>query len=151
MTFGPGRSCIHSAHIGQDCVIHDRWHALFGRRVRLEAIEQRADGFIASVEVEPGLVIKLPAWLLDPVSCTGMEIGAPRASLAALAALHEVLVGQGFRRSSSDNGTVSEEELNEVIACAGEAAGRGPTAQHAAGHTGAAWPEPGGTWISSHA
>ncbi len=70
---------------------------------------------MASVEVEPGLVIKIPAWSLDPASCAGMEIGAPRVSLAALAALHEVLVGQGFRRSSSADGTVSEEELNEVF------------------------------------
>ena len=117
MIFCPGRSRIHSAHIGQDCVIHYRWHALFGRRVRPAAIEQRAHGSLASVEVEPGLIIKIPAWMLDPASCAGMEIGAPRASVAALAALHQVLVGQGFRRSSSDDGTVNEEEHNEVVAC----------------------------------
>ena len=35
---------------------------------------------MASVEVEPGLIIKIPAWMLDPASCAGMEIGAPRAS-----------------------------------------------------------------------
>ena len=90
---------------------------------------------MASVEVEPGLIIKIPVWMLDPASCAGMEIATPRASLPALAALHEVLVGQGFRRSSSDDGTVREEEPNEVIACAGGAAERGPAAQHAAGRT----------------
>ena len=111
----------------------------------LEAIEQHADGLIASVEIEPGLIIMIPAWTLDRASCAGMEIGAPHASLVALAAPHEVLVGQGFRRSSSDAGTVRKAALNEAFACTGGAGGRTPTAQHAAGHTGAAWPEPGGT------
>jgi len=69
---------------------------------------------MASVEVEPGLIIKIPAWMLDPASCAGMEIGAPRASPAALAALHELLVGQGFRHSSPDDGTVSGKERDEL-------------------------------------
>ena len=41
MTFGPKPSCVHSVHIGQDCVVHYRWHALFGQRVRLECVEHR--------------------------------------------------------------------------------------------------------------
>ena len=126
MICGPGRSRVHSAHIGRDCVIHYRWHAYFGRQVGLEAIEQRADGFLASVEVEPELIIKIPTWMLDPASCAGMEIGAPRASRAALAALHKLLVDQGFRQSSPDDGTVSGEELDDVFACTGAAAGRAP-------------------------
>ena len=44
----PGRSRIHAAHMGRKCVIHHRRHAPFGRQVGLEAIEQRADRFLAS-------------------------------------------------------------------------------------------------------
>ena len=42
------------------------------------------------------LIIETSAWMLDPASCVGMEIGAPRASMVGLAALHELLVGQDF-------------------------------------------------------
>ena len=145
MIFARGRSRVHSAHIGRDGVIHYRWHALFGQRVRLEGIEQRAAGSIASVEVQPGLMIKISAWMLDPASCAGMEIGAPRASLAALAALHDLLVGQELRRSSSDDRNVSGETRDEVFACTSGAAKRAPTAQHAARRADAARLEPDGT------
>ena len=117
MIFFPGPSCVHSAHIGQDCVVHYRWRALFGQRVRLECVEHRAGSSVASVEVQPGLIIKISAWMLDPASCAGMEIGARLASLATLAALHNLLVGQGFRRSSPDDRIVSGEKRDEVFAC----------------------------------
>ena len=71
----------------------------FGRQVGLEAIEQCADGVLASVEVEPGLIVKIPISMLGPASCAGMEIGAPRVFPAALAMLHELLVDGGFRQS----------------------------------------------------
>ena len=47
--------------------------------------------------------------MLDPVACTGMELGTRRVSLAALAELHELLVAQGFRASSRDDRPVIEE------------------------------------------
>ena len=50
-----------------------------------------------------------------------------------------------FRQSSSDDGTVGGEELDEVSACTSGAAGRAPTAQHGAERTDVAWPEPIGT------
>ena len=96
-----GQSCVHSAHVGQECVVHYRWHAHFRRRLRVEGIEHRADGAVASVEIQPGVIVKIAAWMLDPAACAGMEIGAPRASLAALCALHDLLVAQGLRRRTT--------------------------------------------------
>ena len=128
----PERSRIDSAHIGQDCFIHYRWHAQFGRRLRLERVEQYAGNSIAFVEVQPGLIIKISAWNLDPVGCAGMEIGTPRASLAALSALHNLLVAQGFRRCSCDDRTVLKEKRDATIANAVRTAEHELAAQHPA-------------------
>ena len=76
-------------------------------------------------------MVKMSTWMLDPASCAGTEIGASRASPAGLAALHEPLVGQGFRQSFPDDGTVSEEELDDVFACTSEVAGRSLTVRAA--------------------
>ena len=57
----------HSAHIGQDVVVHYRWHPLYGRHVRCILMERRASGEIAHVELEPGVVTMVAAWKLDPV------------------------------------------------------------------------------------
>jgi hypothetical protein len=53
------------------------------------------------VEVLPGVVTVVAAWMLDPWACAGMEIGAPRASLEALQDLEDLLKRRGFRRSCS--------------------------------------------------
>ena len=52
------------------------------------------------VEVTPGVVLVVAAWMLDAASCAGMELGAPRASMAALVDLHQLLAERGLRRSS---------------------------------------------------
>ena len=100
MTSGRGPSQGHSAHVGQEVVVHYRWHPLCGRLVRRHYSEQRTTGEIVHVEAVPGVVTVVAAWMLDPVACTGMEIGAPRVSLAALTDLHRLLIAQGFRGRS---------------------------------------------------
>jgi hypothetical protein len=40
------------------------------------------------VEVSPGVVVVLAAWMLDTAACAGMEIGPPRAAVSALVVLH---------------------------------------------------------------
>jgi hypothetical protein len=90
----------HSAHIGQVVEVHYRWHALYGRRLRRQYGEHRATGDVVHVEVEPGVVLVLAAWMLDAAFCSVMELGEPRASVAALADLHHLLSTLGFRRSS---------------------------------------------------
>jgi hypothetical protein len=101
MTFCRGQSPGHSAHIGQEVEVHYRWHALYGRRLRRQYVEPRGGGDVVHVEITPGLVIVVAAWMLDPAACTGMSLGAPRVKLAALAELYQLLVERGFRRSSA--------------------------------------------------
>jgi hypothetical protein len=83
--------------------VHYRWHPLFGRRVRIRGSEQRNTGRIAYVEAATGAVTVIAAWMLDPVACAGMEIGAPRAAVSGLVELHHLLIEGGFRRSSRDD------------------------------------------------
>jgi hypothetical protein len=84
---------------------HYRWHALYGRRVRHQYVERRAGGEVAHVEVAPGVVIVVAAWILDPAAYAGMAIGAPRVTVSTLADLHQLLIEHGFRRSSPDDPT----------------------------------------------
>jgi hypothetical protein len=116
LTDGHERSCaprpspVHSAHVGQHAVVHYRWHALFGRRVRIERADNRKAGRFVHVEVLPGVVTVVAAWMLDASACVGMEIGAPRASLAALQDLDDLLKRRGLRRSCSGDIAAREEQ-----------------------------------------
>ena len=76
-------SPAHSAHVGEEVEVHYRWHPLYGRRVRRQYSEQRADGQVVHVEAAPGVIIVLAAWMLDRAACADMVIGAPRAEVAA--------------------------------------------------------------------
>ncbi|ABM35737.1 hypothetical protein Pnap_0414 [Polaromonas naphthalenivorans CJ2] len=44
-------------------------------------------------------MIVVAAWMLDAAACAHMELGAPQASVGALAELHLLLSQRGFRRS----------------------------------------------------
>jgi hypothetical protein len=94
MTFCPGQSPGHSAHVGQNVEVHYRWHALYGRRLRRHYVEHRAGGDVVHVEVAPGVVIVVAGWMLDPAACAAMSLGAQRVTLVALAELHELLTAQ---------------------------------------------------------
>src|SRR4051812_31049063 len=100
----------HSAHLGQDVVVHYRWHPLYGRRVGLRRSEQRSSGRFVQIEAEPGVVTVVAAWMLDPVACAGMEIGSRRGSVDALIELHRLLCERGYRRNSPDDAIVVQEE-----------------------------------------
>ena len=45
------------------------------------------------------MVVVVAAWMLDSLACTGMELGPPRVSTAALADLYDLLMRCGQRRS----------------------------------------------------
>jgi hypothetical protein len=111
-------------------LVRYRWHPLFGRRVRRHYSEHRASGEVVHVEAVPGVVTVVAAWMLDPVACAGMEIGAPRVTRAALVDLHHLLIAQGFRRSCAGDANVAEEDRDET-AETGAAAGSAP-AEHVA-------------------
>ena len=57
-----------------------------------------------------GIVVLIAGWMLDPVICAGMTIGAPRVDLAALVELKRLLIGLATpAHSQSDVGIVREE------------------------------------------
>jgi hypothetical protein len=70
--------------------------------------------------------------MLDPIACAGMEIGAPRVTVAALVELHNLLIEGGFRRSSSGDSRIVEEEIDEKPAITGAAVDTSAPAQHGA-------------------
>ena len=70
--------------------------------IRRQYIEQRAAGDVVHVEVAPGVVIVVAAWMLDSVACAGMGFGAPRVAVSELVELHHQLIEGGLRRSSRD-------------------------------------------------
>src|ERR1700676_666494 len=108
----------HSAHIGQDFGIHYRWHPLCGQSARRIQIERRATGELVHVELTPGVVTILPVWKLDAVYCAGLKVGAPQVSLAALCALHELLIACESRLVSADGNIVTQEAQDGMAATA---------------------------------
>jgi hypothetical protein len=42
----------------------------------------RASGELVHVEADPGNVIVVPAWMLDPVACSVMRLGEPQVELS---------------------------------------------------------------------
>lgn len=102
----------HSAHVERNAVVHYRWHPLFGRRVRVFYSEQRSSGVFVQMESAPGVVVRVPAWIFDPVVCAGMKIGQPQVSLLAMVALNDLLICLGLRQSSSDDEHIVEGNSN---------------------------------------
>ena len=93
-------------------MVHYRWHALFGRRLRVERVDRRRSGQFVHVEVLPGVFTVVAAWMLDPLVCIGMELGVPRVSLAALSDLDDLLNRRGLRRSSCGDITAAQEQTD---------------------------------------
>src|SRR5439155_6310488 len=108
------KSRSHSAHIGQDVIVHYRWHPLHGQSARRIQGERRASGEFVHVELTPGVVTILPAWKMDAVYCAALKVGAPQVSLAALCELHELLVACESRLLSADGNTVTLEARNGI-------------------------------------
>jgi hypothetical protein len=69
---------VHSAHVGQELEVHYRWHPYFGSKVSIRRVEQRATGRFLKVLGPAGVVVSIADWMLDPVACAGMAMGAPR-------------------------------------------------------------------------
>jgi hypothetical protein len=50
--------------------------------------------------------------MLDPAACAGMEFGAPRVTISALAELHPLLTEHGFRQSSRDDPIIVQKAIS---------------------------------------
>lgn len=100
----------HSARVGRIFRVHYPWHPLFGSEVQELKRERHAAGVFLRVLSAPGEERLIPAWMLDEVSCAHMELGEPRASLPALADLHHMLIGLGFRQGCRESACDSRKE-----------------------------------------
>ncbi|WP_197427281.1 hypothetical protein [Bradyrhizobium retamae] len=110
---------VHSAHVRHELEVHYRYHPYFGRKVFVRRIEQRATGQFLSVQGPAGIVVSIAGWMLDPVICAGMTIGAPRVDLAALVELERLLIGTANPAHSRNDIAIVREEGNEVSQIAG--------------------------------
>jgi hypothetical protein len=81
--------------------------------VRRFYAEKRAGTDVVLVEGEPGAALVVAAWMLDPLVCASMTIGAPQVSLPALSELHHLLRQHGLRRSFPDDDRVVKEASDE--------------------------------------
>jgi hypothetical protein len=107
---------VHSAHVGQELEVYYRYHPYFGRKVLVRRIAQRATGQFLSVQGPAGIVVLIAGWMLDPVICAGMTIGAPRVDLATLVELKRLLIGLATpAHSQSDVGIVREEKAMKSL------------------------------------
>jgi hypothetical protein len=77
-------------------------------------MEQRSTGQFLSVQGPAGIVVSIAGWMLDPVICAGMTIGAPRVDLAALVELERLLIGTTNPAHSRSDVVIVREEGNEV-------------------------------------
>ena len=65
------------------------------------------------VETDPGAVIMLPAWMLDPVVCNQMSLGDPHVDLQALREFSDLLEVLGLRSSLRSGITAAKEDTDE--------------------------------------
>lgn len=84
----------------------------FGRQFRVERVDRRKSGQFVHIEVLPGIFMVGAAWMLDPAACTGINLGTPRVSLAALSDLDDLLSRRGLRRSSSGDVIAGKEQTD---------------------------------------
>jgi hypothetical protein len=110
---GSGLSTVHSAHVGQELEVHYRWHPYFGCTVRVRRVEKRATGLFLKVQGPAGVVVSMAAWMLDPVTCAGMTVGAPQVDRAALVELDQLLIDKGRNRRSPIDAAIVQEECHE--------------------------------------
>lgn len=76
-------------------------------------MEQRAIGLFLKVQGPAGVVVSMAAWMLDPVACAGMTIGAPQVDRAALVELDQLLIDKGRNRRSPIDVAIVQEECHE--------------------------------------
>jgi hypothetical protein len=93
------------------------WKSTTGR------VEQRATGEFLRVQGPAGIVVSIAGWMLDPVVCVEMTIGAPRVDLAVLIELRRLLMGVSNPTHSRIDVGIVREEGNAISQVAGSGAG----------------------------
>jgi hypothetical protein len=93
--------------------VHYRWHLYFGYRVCVRLVEWRATGQFLKVQAPTGAVISIAGWMLDPMVCGGMALGAPRVELTTLLELKRLLMVKSGAADSRSDVTIALEEHND--------------------------------------
>jgi hypothetical protein len=113
------QSPVHSAHVGDEVEVHYRWHPYFGRTVCIRRVDLRATGVFFQVLGPVGIVVMIAGWMIDPVTCASMIMGAARVDLAALIELQR-LVNDGDKSALFPSGYgIAQEEDHETLQYAG--------------------------------
>lgn len=113
------QSPVHSAHVGDEVEVYYRWHPYFGQKVLIRRVEERGTGRFLKILVPTGAVIAISGWMVDPVVCGGMTVGAPRVDLTALVELNTLVTG-GDKASLFRSGRrITQEDDDEIPQYAG--------------------------------
>ncbi|SDG92339.1 hypothetical protein SAMN04487974_112100, partial [Pelagibacterium luteolum] len=112
--FGCRPSPVHSAHVGEEREIHYRWHPYFERKVTVRQVQQRATGQFLRVDGPSGTIISIPGWMVDPLICAEMRIGAPQVDLAALSDLKRLVTPTSVPTHSPGENGIAREEVDET-------------------------------------
>ena len=99
--------------------IHYPWHPRFRCKVVVHHVARRANGEFVQVQDPDGVFLFVANWMLDPITCAKMTIGAPRVDVATLIELTQVLIGASKNRNFRGKHRFAREKGNEVASLAG--------------------------------
>ena len=81
----------HNAHYPTSVRVQYRWHPLFGKDLIVKQTCRHKEEVYYIVQVADGTSALLPAWMADEAVCSGLRLGSPCCSLAALRSLRDML------------------------------------------------------------
>lgn len=84
----------------------------------MRRVEHRATGQFLKVEGPSGVVVSVPAWMLDLHVCAALKIGNPQVDLAALADLKRLVALMAPATNSPRETGIAREEADEEARCA---------------------------------
>jgi hypothetical protein len=86
---------------------------MFGHKVCIRQVHDRADGRYVRVQIHRGMVILMASWMLDPLACAAMRTGPPRVDWAALIGLKRLLIDVRLGKVSAAEAAITQEDRNE--------------------------------------
>jgi hypothetical protein len=86
---------------------------MFGCKVCIRQVHDRADGRYVRVQLRSGVVILMASWMFDPLACATMTAGPPRVDWAALIELKRLLIDVRLSKVSSTEAVVVQEDRDE--------------------------------------
>ena len=84
----------------------------------MRRVERRATGEFLKVEGSSGVVVSVPAWMIDLHVCAALKIGNPQVDLAALADLKRLVALTAPSANSPSETGIAREEADEEARCA---------------------------------